>query len=105
LNQPTRKYDWPAAKIFDVALRLSAVDWAEGIAADYDSQGRLAGLEILDAVKRLAAAKLCSSSCSKELGHGLTPYRRMLPLNTRVHEACKRPDFLPISLSALCLSA
>jgi uncharacterized protein YuzE len=25
---------------------------AEGIAADYDSQGRLAGLEILDAVRR-----------------------------------------------------
>jgi uncharacterized protein YuzE len=26
---------------------------AEGIAADYDADGRLAGLEILDAVKRL----------------------------------------------------
>lgn len=26
---------------------------AEGIAADYDSQGRLAGIEILDAMKRL----------------------------------------------------
>ena len=26
---------------------------AEGIAADYDSEGRLAGIEILDAVKRL----------------------------------------------------
>ena len=26
---------------------------AEGIAADYDSDGRLAGIEILDAVKRL----------------------------------------------------
>ncbi len=26
---------------------------AEGIAADYDSEGRLAGLEILDAQKRL----------------------------------------------------
>jgi len=25
----------------------------EGIAADYDSEGRLAGIEILDAVKRL----------------------------------------------------
>lgn len=25
---------------------------AEGIAADYDSEGRLAGIEILDAVKR-----------------------------------------------------
>jgi len=27
---------------------------AEGIAADYDSEGRLAGIEILDAMKRLA---------------------------------------------------
>jgi len=26
---------------------------AEGIAADYDAQGRLAGIEILDAMKRL----------------------------------------------------
>lgn len=26
---------------------------AEGIAADYDSEGRLAGIEILDAMKRL----------------------------------------------------
>ena len=32
---------------------------AEGIAADYDSEGRLAGLEILDAQKRLAARKPC----------------------------------------------
>lgn len=26
---------------------------AEGIAADYDSEGRLSGIEVLDAVKRL----------------------------------------------------
>ncbi len=26
---------------------------ADGIAADYDSEGRLAGIEILDAIKRL----------------------------------------------------
>ena len=26
---------------------------AEGIAADYDSEGRLAGIEVLDAIKRL----------------------------------------------------
>jgi YD repeat-containing protein len=30
---------------------------AEGIAADYDSQGRLAGIEILDAVKRFGDAE------------------------------------------------
>ncbi|MBM4464192.1 MAG: DUF2283 domain-containing protein [Chloroflexi bacterium] len=28
---------------------------AEGIAADYDAEGRLAGIEILDAVKRFGA--------------------------------------------------
>jgi uncharacterized protein YuzE len=27
--------------------------WAEGVAADYDSQGRLAGIEILDATRHL----------------------------------------------------
>lgn len=30
---------------------------AEGIAADYDAQGQLAGIEILDAVKRLGGDK------------------------------------------------
>ena len=30
---------------------------AEGIAADYDSEGRLAGLEILDACRAVAVAK------------------------------------------------
>ena len=29
---------------------------AEGIAADYDAEGRLAGIEILDAVQRFGAA-------------------------------------------------
>jgi uncharacterized protein YuzE len=27
--------------------------WAEGVAADYDSEGRLAGIEILDATRHL----------------------------------------------------
>ena len=31
---------------------------AEGIAADYDSEGRLAGIEVLDAVKRLGDPSL-----------------------------------------------
>lgn len=31
---------------------------AEGIAADYDAEGRLAGIEILDAVKRLGDPKI-----------------------------------------------
>jgi len=30
---------------------------AEGIAADYDAEGRLAGIEILDALKRLGDAR------------------------------------------------
>jgi uncharacterized protein YuzE len=30
---------------------------AEGIAADYDTEGRLAGIEILDAAKRLGDAE------------------------------------------------
>ena len=30
---------------------------AEGIAADYDAEGRLAGIEILDALERLGDAK------------------------------------------------
>jgi uncharacterized protein YuzE len=31
---------------------------AEGIAADYDAEGRLAGIEILDAVKRFGAPEV-----------------------------------------------
>jgi YD repeat-containing protein len=31
---------------------------AEGIAADYDAEGRLAGIEILDAVKRLGGPEV-----------------------------------------------
>jgi len=31
---------------------------AEGIAADYDAEGRLAGIEILDAMKRLGDPKV-----------------------------------------------
>jgi uncharacterized protein YuzE len=32
----------------------------EGLAADYDSEGRLAGLEILDAAKRLGGTEVLS---------------------------------------------
>ena len=31
---------------------------AEGIAADYDAEGRLAGIEVLDAVKRFGAPEV-----------------------------------------------
>lgn len=37
---------------------------AEGIAADYDADGHLAGIEILDAVKRLGDPSVCSSRSS-----------------------------------------
>lgn len=32
---------------------------AEGIAADYDSKGQLAGIEILDVVKRFGGQVMC----------------------------------------------
>ncbi len=32
---------------------------AEGIAADYDSKGQLAGIEILDVVKRFGGQDMC----------------------------------------------
>ena len=32
---------------------VTTKDLGEGIAVDYDAQGRLAGIEILDAIKRL----------------------------------------------------
>ena len=36
---------------------------AEGIAADYDSEGRLAGLEILDAQKRFGGSRITDHFC------------------------------------------
>jgi YD repeat-containing protein len=36
---------------------VTAKHLAEGIAADYDAQGRLAGIEILDALKRFGDAE------------------------------------------------
>ncbi len=47
-------YD-PQADALSIVFRETTVTTkhlAEGIAADYDSEGRLAGLEILDAVRR-----------------------------------------------------
>jgi uncharacterized protein YuzE len=45
----------PEVDALSIAVRETTVTTnhlAEGIAADYDSEGRLAGLEILDAQKR-----------------------------------------------------
>jgi len=41
---------------------------AEGIAADYDVDGRLAGLEILDAVKRFGDRQTLRTITLQELG-------------------------------------
>jgi len=40
----------------------------EGIAADYDSAGRLAGIEILDAVKRFGDASTLKKVTLEEIG-------------------------------------
>ena len=47
-------YD-PEANALSIVFRETTVTTkhlAEGIAADYDAEGRLAGLEVLDAVRR-----------------------------------------------------
>jgi uncharacterized protein YuzE len=41
---------------------------AEGIAADYDSEGRLAGIEILDAKKRLGDPKAFRQVVLEDVG-------------------------------------
>jgi uncharacterized protein YuzE len=41
---------------------------AEGIACDYDSRGKLAGIEILDALKRLGDASTLKKVTLEEIG-------------------------------------
>ena len=43
---------------------------AEGIAADYDSDGRLAGIEILDAVKRLGDPQVFKQVIMEDIAIG-----------------------------------
>jgi uncharacterized protein YuzE len=43
---------------------------AEGIAADYDADGRLAGIEILDAVKRLGDPTVFKQVVLEDLAFG-----------------------------------
>jgi uncharacterized protein YuzE len=45
---------------------------AEGIAADYDADGRLAGIEILDAVKRLGRSDRSQAGHPGRCGPGAT---------------------------------
>jgi uncharacterized protein YuzE len=51
------QYD-PEADALDIRFMETTVTTkhiAEGIAVDYDSEGKIAGIEILDAVKRLGS--------------------------------------------------
>jgi len=41
---------------------------AEGIAADYDAEGRLAGIEILDALQRLGGAQTLRQITLEDVG-------------------------------------
>lgn len=43
---------------------------AEGIAADYDADGRLAGIEILDAVKRLGDSEVFKQVVLEDVAMG-----------------------------------
>lgn len=43
---------------------------AEGIAADYDAEGRLAGIEILDAVKRLGDPQIFKQVILEDIALG-----------------------------------
>ena len=45
---------------------------AEGIAADYDAQGRLAGIEILDALKRFGDAETLRQVVLEGIGPAAT---------------------------------
>lgn len=47
---------------------------AEGIAADYDADGKLAGIEILDAIKRFGGKRLCARLSLKDSAP-LKPHR------------------------------
>lgn len=47
---------------------VTTQDLAEGIAAEYDSQGRLVGLEILDAIQRLGDPSVLQQVIVKRLG-------------------------------------
>ena len=46
---------------------------AEGIAADYDSDGNLAGIEILDAAKRLGGPEILRQVILEGVGLGMQP--------------------------------
>ena len=51
-------------------------DIAEGIAADYDSEGRLAGIEILDAAARLGGKDVFRRVVLEDVATGSAPTLR-----------------------------
>ena len=54
-----------------VATSLESM--AEGIAADYDAEGKLAGIEILDAVKRFGGKETLSQVVIEGFGPATQP--------------------------------
>lgn len=63
-------YD-PGVDALSIIFRDTTVttqDLADGIAAEYDAQGRLVGLEILDAVKRLGDPSILQQVILEGLG-------------------------------------
>lgn len=70
-------YD-PEVDALSITFRETTVtskELAEGIAADYDDEGRLAGIEILDAVKRLGGRDVLQHFVLEGIG----PWARPLP--------------------------
>lgn len=63
-------YD-PEVDALSIVFRETTVttqELAEGIAAEYDDQGRLVGIEILDAVKRLGDPSVIQQVILERLG-------------------------------------
>ena len=70
-------YD-PEVDALSIIFRETTVttqELAEGIAAEYDVQGRLVGIEILDAVKRLGDPSVLQQVILERLGPALSSSR------------------------------
>ena len=68
------RYD-PEVDAMSIVFRETTVTTrplAEGIAADYDAQGRLAGIEILDALKRFGDGSTLRQVILEGIGPGVS---------------------------------
>ena len=65
---------------------------AEGIAADYDSEGRLAGLEILDAQKRFGGKETMRRVELEGLESAAAP---LAPWDRRVRDGARSQKYYP----------